>query len=102
MKGINLMDEKSILQIEAAVFRTLRDHLRNRTDVQNIDMMNTTGFCRNCLGRWYKESAHELGIEITKEESQKIVYGMPASEWKNQFQIEATDDQKMLFKTAHT
>ena len=54
------MDKKLILQVEAAVFRTLRDHLQNRSDVQNIDMMNTTGFCRNCLGRWYKESAHKL------------------------------------------
>ena len=95
------MDKKLILQVEAAVFRTLRDHLQNRSDVQNIDMMNTTGFCRNCLGRWYKESAHKLGIEMTKEESQKIVYGMPASEWKSRYQIEATDDQKKLFKTTH-
>jgi|TARA_B110000263_G_C15279730_1_gene497747 hypothetical protein len=95
------MDKKLILQVEAAVFRTIRDHLQNRSDVQNIDMMNTTGFCRNCLGRWYKESAHKLGIEMTKEESQEIVYGMPASEWKSQYQIEATDDQKKLFKTTH-
>ena len=95
------MDKKLILQVEAAVFRTLRDHLQNRSDIQNIDMMNTTGFCRNCLGRWYKESALKLGIEMTKEESQEIVYGMPASEWKSRYQIEASDDQKKLFKTTH-
>ena len=95
------MDKDSEIKIEAAVFRSLRTHLQNRTDVQNIDMMNLTGFCRNCLGRWYKEAALELGIEISKDESKKIVYGMPASEWKKKYQKEATEQQKSIFNNSH-
>ena len=95
------MDKDSEIKIEAAVFRSLQTHLQNRTDVQNIDMMNLTGFCRNCLSRWYKEAALELGIEISKDESKKIVYGMPASEWKKKYQKEATEQQKSIFNNSH-
>ena len=95
------MDKDSEIKIGAAVFRSLRTHLQNRTDVQNIDMMNLTGFCRNCLSRWYKEAALELGIEISKDESKKIVYGMPASEWKKKYQKEATEQQKSIFNNSH-
>ena len=95
------MDKDSEIKIEAAVFRSLRTHLQNRTDVQNIDMMNLTGFCSNCLSRWYKEAAQELGIEISKDESKKIVYGMPASDWKKKYQREATEQQKSTFNNSH-
>jgi len=91
------MDKNSEIAIQAAVFRSLRSHLQNRTDVQNIDMMNLTGFCRNCLSRWYKEAAQQLGVEISKEESKEIVYGMSSSEWKKKYQTEATEEQKRVF-----
>ena len=94
------MDKNVEIEMEAAVFRSLRTHLQNRTDVQNIDMMNLTGFCRNCLSRWYKEAAQELGIDISKEESKEIVYGMPASEWKQKYQTEATGQQKSMFNNS--
>tara|TARA_B100000482_G_scaffold7356_1_gene5737 strand:- start:1523 stop:1810 length:288 start_codon:yes stop_codon:yes gene_type:complete len=95
------MDKNVEIEMEAAVFRSLRTHLQNRTDVQNIDMMNLTGFCRNCLSRWYKEAAQELGIDISKEESKEIVYGMPASAWKQKYQTEATEQQKSMFNNSH-
>ncbi|MFK7943188.1 MAG: DUF1244 domain-containing protein [Paracoccaceae bacterium] len=83
--------------LEAAAFRRLRDHLRARTDVQNIDMMNLTGFCRNCLSRWYGEAAAEAGQELTKDEAREIVYGMPYDEWRSKHQTEASDAQKADF-----
>ncbi|MEM7058071.1 MAG: DUF1244 domain-containing protein [Pseudomonadota bacterium] len=86
--------------LEAAVFRRLRDHLRARTDVQNIDLMNLSGFCRNCLSRWYAEAAAEQGIDIDKAESREIVYGMPYDDWRDKFQTEATDAQKAAFDAA--
>ena len=95
------MNEKLNLKIEAAVFRSLRNHLQKRTDVQNIDMMNMTGFCRNCLGRWYREAPSEMGVEMGKEESLETIYGMPVAEWKEKYQIEATDTQKKEFKAIH-
>ena len=73
-------------ELEAAAFRALVDHLRKRTDVQNIDLMNLAGFCRNCLSRWYQEAATERGIPMTKEEARTIVYGMPYDEWKDRYQ----------------
>jgi hypothetical protein len=88
------MDEKTRIELEAAAFRTLVQHLRERTDVQNIDLMNLSGFCRNCLSRWYMEAAQERGIEMGKEEAREIVYGMPYEEWKEKYQTEASDDQK--------
>ena len=85
-------------ELEAATFRQLKKHLAKRTDVQNVDLMNLAGFCRNCLSRWYQEAAAEKNIEISKNESREIVYGMPFSEWKTKYQIGDTikidhDDQ---------
>ena len=95
------MDERTVLELEAAAFRRLRDHLRARTDVQNIDLMNLAGFCRNCLSRWYQEAAAERGTELTKDEAREIVYGMPFDEWRRRHQIEASEEQKAAFKASH-
>ena len=94
------IDEQTQLELEAAAFRRLRDHLRERTDVQNIDMMNLTGFCRNCLSRWYDEAAAEKGIAIGKDKAREIVYGMPFNEWRDKYQVEASEQQKTDFKKA--
>lgn len=91
------MDDKTRTELEAAAFRALRDHLRQRTDVQNIDMMNLAGFCRNCLSRWYQEAAADQGIEMSKDEAREIVYGMPYEEWRSRHQTEATKEQKQTF-----
>ncbi|MEO1170690.1 MAG: DUF1244 domain-containing protein [Myxococcota bacterium] len=96
------MDEKTQTEIEAAAFRRLVQHLRERTDVQNIDLMNLAGFCRNCLSRWYAESAAGHGIELDKAASREIVYGMPFDEWKAKFQTEATPEQKAAFEKSHS
>ncbi|MEM7500254.1 MAG: DUF1244 domain-containing protein [Pseudomonadota bacterium] len=93
-------DERARLEIEAAVFRRLRDHLRARTDVQNIDMMNLTGFCRNCLSRWYEEETRARGGETDKAEAREIVYGMPYDEWRAKHQTEASAAQKAAFEKA--
>ncbi|MDB3878804.1 DUF1244 domain-containing protein [Amylibacter sp.] len=95
------MDTQTQTELEAAAFRTLRDHLAKRTDVQNIDMMNLTGFCRNCLSRWYQEAAEERGISISKNNARETFYGMPFDEWKTKYQTEATKEQKNLFKENH-
>ena len=95
------IDEKTQTELEAAAFRTLVLHLRERTDVQNIDLMNLSGFCRNCLSRWYMEAAQEKGIEMNKDQSREIIYGMPFNEWRNKYQTEATDAQKAAFKKSH-
>ncbi len=95
------MDKQTQLELEAAAFRTLRAHLmEKRTDVQNIDLMNLAGFCRNCLSRWYQEAANERGIEMNKDEAREIFYGMPYDAWRDQFQTEATDAQKSKFTQA--
>ena len=95
------MDDQTRIELEAAAFRTLREHLmEKRTDVQNIDMMNLAGFCRNCLSRWYQEAANERGIEMDKEEAREIFYGMPYGDWKDQFQTEASADKQAAFKVA--
>ena len=96
------MDAQTQLELEAAAFRRLRDHLQTRTDVQNIDMMNDTGFCRNCLSRWYQEAANERGIEMTKDEGREAFYGMPFSEWKDKYQTEATAEQKAAFAKSNS
>jgi hypothetical protein len=83
------MDEKTQTELEAAAFRALRDHLRERTDVQNLDMMNLAGFCRNCLSRWYQEAAAARGIEMDKEAAREIVYGMPYADWAAKYQTGA-------------
>jgi hypothetical protein len=85
-------------QFEAAAFRRLVGHLRERADVQNIDLMNLAGFCRNCLSNWYLDAATEAGAGLSKEESREIVYGMPYDEWKARAQTEASDTQKAAFE----
>lgn len=85
---------------EAAAFRRLVRHLRERTDVQNIDLMNLAGFCRNCLSNWYREAADEAGVDLSKEESREIVYGMPYAEWQAKYQTEASDAQKARFEAS--
>jgi hypothetical protein len=96
------LDDKTRTELEAAVFRRLVDHLRQRTDVQNIDLMNLAGFCRNCLSNWMKEEADKTGVPLGKDESRAEVYGMPYDEWKAKYQREAGTDQKAAFdKAAH-
>ncbi|MFY9697546.1 MAG: DUF1244 domain-containing protein [Rhodoplanes sp.] len=95
------MDEKTRTELEAAVFRRLVDHLRTRTDVQNIDLMNLAGFCRNCLSNWLKDAADAKGVPLTKDESRAEVYGMPYEEWKAKHQREATPEQQAAFTQAH-
>jgi hypothetical protein len=80
------MDDTTRVEIEAAAFRTLVEHLRKRTDVQNIDLMNLAGFCRNCLSKWYRAAAAERGVELEDAAAREIVYGMPYAEWKERFQ----------------
>jgi hypothetical protein len=95
------MDDKTRIELEAAAFRTLRAHLmEKRTDVQNIDMMNLAGFCRNCLSRWYQEAANERGIDMGKDEAREIFYGMTMADWKANYQTEASADQKKAFDQA--
>ena len=85
------------LEIEAAVYRRLVDHLRNKTEVQNIDLMNLADFCRNCLSKWYVAAAEEKGITVEYEQAREIVYGMPYTEWKAKYQKETTDEQTKAF-----
>jgi hypothetical protein len=92
------MDDLDRLKLEAAAFRGLVEHLQKRTDVQNIELMNLAGFCRNCLGKWYLAAAKENGIALTDEEAREAVYGMPYSEWKKKHQQEATAEQKARFE----
>ena len=87
-------DDSARIELEAAAFRRLVEHLRARTDVQNIDLMNLAGFCRNCLSNWYREAAEAKGVAIDKETSREIVYGMPYETWKERYQSEATSEQK--------
>ena len=94
------MDDQTRIELEAAAFRRLRDHLAARTDVQNIDLMTLSGFCRNCLSRWYKEAAEERGIEMDQGTAREVVYGMPYDAWKSQYQTEATPKQKAAFAAA--
>ena len=87
------MSDKSQTELEAAAFRTLVAHLRERTDVQNIDLMNLAGFCRNCLSKWYRAAAEERGVDMDYEAARELVYGMPYAEWKDKFQGEASAEQ---------
>ncbi len=87
------MDDKTRIELEAATFRQLRDHLRAHTEVQNIDLMNLADFCRNCLSKWYKAAAEEKGLDLDYEAARELVYGMPYSEWKSKYQKEASKDQ---------
>lgn len=91
------MDRLTETELEAAVFRRLVRHLRERTDVQNIDLMTISGFCRNCLGDWYREAAAEKGIVLEKDQARGLVYGMAPAEWKKKYQKEATPEQLAAF-----
>jgi hypothetical protein len=95
------IDDKNRIELEAAVYRRLVEHLRARTDVQNIDLMNLAGFCRNCLANWMKEAADARGIAMSKEDSRRIVYGMPYEEWRARYQKDATPEQKAAFEKSH-
>lgn len=96
------IDPDTQTELEAAVFRRLVAHLRTRSDVQNIDLMNMAGFCRNCLSNWLKDAADERGLGLTKDESREQVYGMPYEEWKRQNQAEATPEQQAAFAKAQS
>lgn len=95
------IDEKTQTELEAAAFRRLVSHLRERTDVQNIDLMNLSGFCRNCLSKWYLAAAEERGLGLDYDAARETVYGMPYSEWKSKHQTEATAEQKAAFEVSH-
>lgn len=92
------MDEKTRIELEAAAFRGLVEHLQRRTDVQNIDLMNLAGFCRNCLSKWYMNAAKERGLEMDYDQAREAVYGMPYDDWKARHQTEASEQQKQLFE----
>ena len=91
------MQDPTTTELEAAAFRRLVQHLQERTDVQNIDMMNLAGFCRNCLSRWYQEAAQEKGVDIDKDSAREVVYGMPYEQWKAKYQTEASPEQLKAF-----
>lgn len=91
------MNTDTRTEIEAAAFRRLVDHLREHTEVQNIDLMNLAGFCRNCLSKWYRAAAEDKGIELDYEEAREIVYGMPYADWKSKYQVEASAEQQAAF-----
>ena len=95
------MDDKTQTELEAAAFRTLVGHLRERTDVQNIDLMNLAGFCRNCLSKWYRAAAEDKGLEVSYEDAREHVYGMPYADWKDKYQTEATAEQKAAYDASH-
>ena len=95
------MDKTTTTELEAAAFRRLVAHLQNRTDVPNIDMMNLSGFCRNCMSRWYRQAAEDRDIKMTETEARAIVYGMEYADWKTQFQTEATAEQKAAYEKTH-
>lgn len=95
------LDDKTRTELEAAAFRRLVEHLRTRTDVQNIDLMNLAGFCRNCLSKWYAAAADDRGVALSGDDAREIVYGMPYAEWKAKHQTEASADQKTAFAASH-
>jgi hypothetical protein len=95
------MESKTRTELEAAAFRRLVQHLRERTDVQNIDLMNLAGFCRNCLSKWYRAAAEERGVALSDPESREAIYGMPYDEWKKKYQNEASAEQQASFAQSH-
>ena len=95
------IDAETRTELEAAAFRRMVSHLRERTDVQNIDLMNLAGFCRNCLSNWYKDAANEKGMDLDKSAAREIVYGMPYDEWKAKHQTEATAEQAAKYAETH-
>ena len=92
------MEQQTELELQASAFRRLVSHLREHTEVQNIDLMNLAGFCRNCLSKWYLAAAEEKGLDMDYEKAREIIYGMPYSEWKSRYQSEASEQQKQKFK----
>jgi len=92
------LDKSLVTELEAAAFRRLVEHLRTRTDVQNIDLMNLAGFCRNCLSNWYQDAATEKGLQLTKEGAREVIYGMPYSEWQARHQTDASPAAKAAFE----
>jgi uncharacterized protein len=92
------MDDKTRIELEAAAFRGLVEHLQKRTDVQNIDLMNLAGFCRNCLSKWYQAAAAERGIQMSQDDAREVVYGMPFPEWRKKYQKEASPEQQKRFE----
>ena len=95
------LDAQTQMELESAAFRRLVEHLRERTDVQNIALMELAGFCRNCLSRWYQEAAEARGLSLDKLGAREIIYGMPYEDWKNKYQTEATPEQKAAFEKHH-
>ncbi|WP_445400072.1 DUF1244 domain-containing protein [Zobellella sp. An-6] len=95
------MDKQTQTELEAAAFRALLAHLDKRKDVQNIDLMNLAGFCRNCLSKWYLAAAEERGLEMDYDQARERVYGMPYEEWKARYQQEASAEQKAAFEKSH-
>ncbi|WP_116472592.1 DUF1244 domain-containing protein [Zobellella maritima] len=95
------MDKQTQTELEAAAFRALVAHLDKRKDVQNIDLMNLAGFCRNCLSKWYLAAAQEQGVDMNYDQAREVVYGMPYEQWKAQYQAEATAEQKAAFENNH-
>ncbi len=93
----NEMNDEQRTELEAAAFRRLVQHLRSRPDVQNIELMNLAGFCRNCLSKWYKAAADDLELDVSVEQAREAVYGMPYAEWKSRYQKEATPEQQAAF-----
>jgi uncharacterized protein len=94
------LDDQTRLELEAAAFRRLVEHLRARTEVQNIDLMNLAGFCRNCLSNWMKDAADAKGVPMSKDESRELIYGMPYEEWKSKHQQESSKEQQAKFEKA--
>jgi hypothetical protein len=101
MTEITGLDERARTELEAAAFRTLVEHLRAHPEVQNIDLMNLAGFCRNCLSKWYRAAAEERGLELSYDEAREIVYGMPYDAWKAQHQTAATPEQQAQLAKSH-
>ena len=95
------IDETTRTELEAQAFRRLVAHLRTRNDVQNIDLMNLAGFCRNCLANWVQDAAGSKDIEMSKDEAREFIYGMPYAEWRERYQSEATSEQKRAFAESH-
>ncbi len=98
MNDLPKIDDQTRTELEAAAFRTLVDHLRERTDVQNIDLMNLAGFCRNCLSKWYRAAAEEKGLDLDYDGAREIVYGMPYGDWKAKYQSEASAEKLAAFE----
>ena len=94
------IDKNLQTELEAAAFRKLVQHMRTRADVQNIDLMNLSGFCRNCLANWYQEAAGERGLELSKDGAREVIYGMPYKDWQAKHQKAATGEQQAAFAKA--